>query len=112
LFVELLGSGSLTSHSLAWPAHCGAPVQQWTMAQAPTRETERETKNIPSIKNFVFGSHISVLPSVLVTHKRIFQFVFLPVSRYSDKLNGRGLIPARGKIFLFSTVSRPALGPT
>jgi hypothetical protein len=26
-------------------------------------------------------------------------------------LDGRGSIPSRGKIFLFSTASRPALGP-
>jgi hypothetical protein len=27
-------------------------------------------------------------------------------------LNGQGFIPSRGKIFLFSTASRPAMGPT
>jgi hypothetical protein len=33
--------------------------------------------------------------------------------QYSDGLqDGQGLIPSRGKIFLFSTTSRPTLGPT
>jgi hypothetical protein len=34
------------------------------------------------------------------------------LSRYSYGLDGRGSSPSRGKIFLFSTTSRPALGPT
>jgi hypothetical protein len=34
------------------------------------------------------------------------------LSRSSDGLDGRGLFPDRGKMFAFSTASRPALGPT
>jgi hypothetical protein len=36
----------------------------------------------------------------------------LKFSRYSDGLDGRGSIPSKSKIFLFSTASRLALGPT
>jgi hypothetical protein len=35
-----------------------------------------------------------------------------PYSRYSHKLDGRGSIPGRGREFLYSIASRPALGPT
>jgi hypothetical protein len=34
------------------------------------------------------------------------------LSRYSDGLIGRGSNPGRVKNFLYSTASRPALGPT
>jgi hypothetical protein len=35
------------------------------------------------------------------------------LSRYRDELDGRSSIPSRGKeIFVYSTASRPALGPT
>jgi hypothetical protein len=34
------------------------------------------------------------------------------MAKYNDGLNSQGLIPERGKIFLLSTVYRPALGLT
>jgi hypothetical protein len=40
------------------------------------------------------------------------QFHSQSVSRYSDGLEGRGSIPSKGKMFLFSTAFRPAPGPT
>jgi hypothetical protein len=59
------------------------------------------------------AAHFSetLLPDNVVSHFKRSQDSSVSIVKGYD-LDGRGSIPGRGKIFLSSTVSRPALGPT
>jgi hypothetical protein len=58
---------------------------------------------IPSVLSYFW---LFRLPGKYITFR---EALFSKRSRYSDGLDGQGLIPGRDKIVLFSTASRPAL---
>jgi hypothetical protein len=61
------------------------------------------------LKRMKIAAFWDVRPCILVN---IYQWFGGSWSRYSGGLEGLSSIPDRGKIYIFSTASRPALGPT